>query len=73
MKSRNKAGHSLVDLMELVGHHGALPLGWQQRLVDEWDHLNKYKVTLYDINSIHLDNIDNVQLFNSPRRQRLSP
>ena len=45
LKSRTLARHSIINLMELVGHHVALPLGWQQRLVDEWDHLNKYKVT----------------------------
>ena len=57
----------------MVGHHGALPLGWQQRLVDEWDHLSKYEVTILDIKLIHLDIVDNVQVNSSPLRQKLSP
>ena len=32
----------LEDLLSMViGQHGALPLGWQQRLVDVGDHLNR--------------------------------
>ena len=57
----------------MVGQHGALPLGRQQRLVDEWDHLSKYEITILDSKPIYLNDIDRLQINGSPLHQRLSP